>query len=397
MTRFLFSPRPALVSTLLLLAVLATTTGCNPIRALKMDIELKEARISQLEQEKERHDAELRQYSEQTVAATMEADRLKKENEQLTLQVAAANRLLGDARTSQAESIAREMEERLARENELRLRVEQLESELEIRNNSLALSESDLQSANAAMEGLRTRINEMTSTLELKTAEGRTLMAERDDARAERDDFRRQLTALSTDKEEAATQVEKLSNDLRDREKDLAAATRALEEAKTELATQAQAVAAVAATRTDLTSRVSDALRNSLNTGIAKVEERNGEIHVSILNEALYQPGTVLLSANGEQMLNSLAQALRGIPIRHIAVEGHTDNVPLANMPYQDNWDLGAARALAVTRFLAYGDEVPARLLSASSRAFFSPVAPNDTPENRRLNRRVELVIVPGE
>jgi chemotaxis protein MotB len=397
MMRFLFSPRRALVSAVLLLAVLATTTGCNPIRALKMDIELKEARISQLEQEKERHDAELRQYSEQTVAATMEADRLKKENEQFTLQVAAANRLLGDARTSQAESMAREMEERLARENELRLRVEQLESESEIRSNSLALAESDLQSANTAMEGLRTRINEMTSTLELKTAEGRTLMAERDDARAERDDFRRQLTALSTDKEEAATQVEKLSSDLRDREKELAAATRALEEAKAELATQAQAVAAVAATRTDLVTRVADALRPSLDAGIAKVEERNGEIHVSILNEALYQPGTVLLSANGEQMLNSLARALRGIAVRHISVEGHTDNVPLTNMPYQDNWDLGAARALAVTRFLAYGDEVPARLLSASSRAFFSPVAPNDTPENRRLNRRVELVIVPGE
>ncbi len=377
------------------ISLLLTTTGCNPIRQMKVDKTMLEARVMQLEQDRERAESDARIAAERSVNASMEADRLKAENERLALQVAAANRMLGDSRSSQTEALATEMEERLARENELRLRVEQLEAELELRTNSLAMAESDLLQAQTSMEGLRTRITEMTSTLEMKTEESSTLRAERDDSRAERDDFRRQLTSLQTDKEDVATQLEELSNTLRDREKELAAASRSLEEARAAVVVQEQARTAVITARTDMIHRISQALQPVIRVNAASVTNRDGEIHVRLLNEVLFQPGTVLLSADGERVLKSLAQSLRGAPIRHIAVEGHTDNVPLANMPFQDNWDLGAARALAVTRYLAYGDDVPARILSASSRAFFSPAAPNDSPENRRLNRRVEIVIIP--
>jgi chemotaxis protein MotB len=394
MNRSLSFPRSRmLLLPLLAGAAILVTTGCNPIRQMKIDKEMLEARVMQLEQDRESVEAAARSASERALEAMAEVDRLKAENERLALQVAAANRMLGDANKQQAEATALEMEQRLARENEMRLRVEQLEADLEIRGNELAMASSDLQQARTEMEGLRTRIAEMTRTLELKTEEGRSLRAERDDARAERDDFRRQLTSLQTDKDEAAKQLEELSTKVRDQEKELAAIGRELEEARASLAEQERARVSSADARTALAGSLRRALDPQIRAGAASVEERDGDIHVSVLNDALYQQGTVLLSPEGERLLTALAQTLRGAPLRAIAVEGHTDNVPLANMPYQDNWDLGAARALAVTRHLAYGDDVPARVLSASSRAFFSPVAPNDTPENRRKNRRVEMVI----
>lgn len=77
-----------------------------------------------------------------------------------------------------------------------------------------------------------------------------------------------------------------------------------------------------------------------------------------------------------------------------LIIEGHTDSVPVRNMPYPSNWELAAARATEVTRWLASQPEMDPQRMVAQSRAYFTPLGDNATSAGRRLNRRVELVLV---
>jgi len=79
-----------------------------------------------------------------------------------------------------------------------------------------------------------------------------------------------------------------------------------------------------------------------------------------------------------------------------ITVSGHTDNVPIANSQYRSNWDLSAARAASVVFQLLDAGIEPARIM-VSGHADTQPRAPNDTPENRALNRRVDIALITGQ
>jgi chemotaxis protein MotB len=90
-----------------------------------------------------------------------------------------------------------------------------------------------------------------------------------------------------------------------------------------------------------------------------------------------------------------VASVLAGIPDREFQVEGHTDNVPIATARFPSNWELAAARALSVVHLL---QEQGVRPESVSGAAFgeYRPVADNADPAGRRLNRRIEIVMLPN-
>lgn len=80
--------------------------------------------------------------------------------------------------------------------------------------------------------------------------------------------------------------------------------------------------------------------------------------------------------------------------IEVVEVEGHTDNVPINNSRYKDNWDLSAARALNAVRELSASSNIPLNKMAAIAFGEFLPIATNDTPEGRSLNRRVCFNII---
>ena len=76
-----------------------------------------------------------------------------------------------------------------------------------------------------------------------------------------------------------------------------------------------------------------------------------------------------------------------------IAVAGHTDDIPIKTQRYRSNWELSSARAVSVVHALLDGSTLdPARFV-VEGHGDAHPLAPNDTPENRALNRRVEITI----
>ncbi|HSB62402.1 MAG TPA: OmpA family protein, partial [Vicinamibacteria bacterium] len=84
---------------------------------------------------------------------------------------------------------------------------------------------------------------------------------------------------------------------------------------------------------------------------------------------------------------------------RRIEVQGHTDNVPIRGAlakRFATNWELSAARATHVARFLQDETEVDPGHLSATAFSEYKPKAGNDTDEGRRRNRRIEILLGPS-
>jgi chemotaxis protein MotB len=97
----------------------------------------------------------------------------------------------------------------------------------------------------------------------------------------------------------------------------------------------------------------------------------------------------------GKSAIKALADVLNKNQDIDIAVEGHTDNIPIKTALYSDNWDLSVARANSIVRMLIDEHHVTPTRLTSSGKGEFSPRASNDTPEGRASNRRTEIVLSP--
>lgn len=119
---------------------------------------------------------------------------------------------------------------------------------------------------------------------------------------------------------------------------------------------------------------------------------------VILQGEMLFQSGSDQLSESGEQMVRALAPALGALlasePDQMVLFGGHTDDVPIATERFSSNWELSTARATAAARAFVESGLAPSRII-ASGFGAHHPRADNHTPEGRRANRRIEILIVP--
>lgn len=116
-----------------------------------------------------------------------------------------------------------------------------------------------------------------------------------------------------------------------------------------------------------------------------------GTISFRISNEILFPSGQAQLTAPGLDLLDRLIQVLNATDYR-IAVEGHTDDVPIQTDRFPSNWELSTGRATSVLRYLE-GSGVASVRLRATGYADTQPLVDNDSPGGRASNRRVELIM----
>lgn len=146
----------------------------------------------------------------------------------------------------------------------------------------------------------------------------------------------------------------------------------------------------------DLKDRISNALLNFKENDLT-VRVKNGKVYVSLAEQLLFGSGSIEVDSKGVTALQQLAKALKDQKDIQIVVEGHTDNVPISKKsPYmQDNWDLSVMRATSITKILTKGGLSPNQI-SASGKGEYSPLAANDTPQNKQKNRRTEIIVTPN-
>ena len=143
-----------------------------------------------------------------------------------------------------------------------------------------------------------------------------------------------------------------------------------------------------------LRKKIADALVN-FNTNELTIFVRNGKVYVSMQESLLFPSGSAVVNQRGKDALAKLAGVLNTNPDINVNVEGHTDNVPIKNKLYQDNWDLSVARATSISRVLITDYTVPPTRIIASGRSEYFPVAPNTTDIGKAQNRRTEIILEP--
>jgi len=127
---------------------------------------------------------------------------------------------------------------------------------------------------------------------------------------------------------------------------------------------------------------------------MAKVQITVDRIHVSLTSSVMFELGRADLQPVAILFLDLLVDSLKGMN-NNVIVEGHTDNLPIRGPRYFSNWELSAARAFSVIRYLQDHDIPPERLV-AYGYGENRPVASNETEEGRGRNRRIELSILRG-
>lgn len=137
-----------------------------------------------------------------------------------------------------------------------------------------------------------------------------------------------------------------------------------------------------------------DRFRALVDTGKLQVDFRNGQMVLKLPSEVLFASGKAKLSDTGEKALTEVLNILVEFKDRRFLIAGHTDNQQIRGGRFDNNWELSTARALSVLEYMVKAG-FDSKNLGAAGYGEWDPVAPNDTPENRQLNRRIEIILVP--
>ncbi|GAB2960355.1 hypothetical protein GCM10027048_30040 [Hymenobacter coalescens] len=281
--------------------------------------------------------------------------------------------------TEQAQTTA----ERQAREAvaELKKATDEL-NELRLTNRRLV---SDSAQTGNVLRRTQTLYRELSDTYEKLIKNNEKVLANKsaDYQKVAQDLARREaeLGELSANLNKSRTEIDKLSADVKSREQRLAELEKAL----------AEKDAAVNALR----AKVSNALL-SFKASDLQVKVKDGKVYVSLSEQLLFKSGSTKVDPKGQEALTKLAAVLKEQRDVNVVVEGHTDNVPIlkGTAGMQDNWDLSALRATEIARLLTVGGVQPERV-TASGRSQYVPVAQNDSPQNKAMNRRTEIILTP--
>jgi len=153
---------------------------------------------------------------------------------------------------------------------------------------------------------------------------------------------------------------------------------------------------AAAAAMADLVAslaQLSDTLSKEIGEGKVSINMEPRGLVVSLKEAAFFPPAGDRIQESALPILNKIADSALKIPNK-VLLEGHTDSTPIHNDRFRSNWELSAARAIAMLELFTGKFAIPVQRLSVAGYADTISVAPNDTPEGRQKNRRVDVVFL---
>ncbi|RVT95360.1 peptidoglycan -binding protein [Rhodovarius crocodyli] len=326
-------------------------------------------------------------------------------------------------------ALARERETRTAAERDLRdsrgaletarQELATLRRRIEEANAALAAAQQRLDRMRAEIEGLNTTVRADRATIEARVAELAQLSADVRRLSALREELQRQLAEEQNRRGGAETATAEQSRLSEAARAQVALLTRQLNELRTQMQRLADALGASEARDREQEVQIST-LRSQLNAALAaRVEELTryrseffGRLRDALgdrpelrivgdrfvfQSEVLFPPASAELSPAGEVELRRLARVLVDIASRIppeinwvLRVDGHADRNPIRSPRFASNWELSAARAIAVANLLIQ-EGLPANRVAAAAFGEHQPLDTADTPEAFARNRRIEL------
>lgn len=140
-------------------------------------------------------------------------------------------------------------------------------------------------------------------------------------------------------------------------------------------------------------------MKGEIAQGEVTITQLKGKLTLNVVNEILFESGQADVKAQGLKVLQKVVDILKNIHDKNIRIEGHTDNVPITGTLakiYPTNWELSAARAINVTKYLQK-QGLSAENLSCVAYGEYKPIADNSTSEGRSKNRRIAIILQPKD
>lgn len=229
-----------------------------------------------------------------------------------------------------------------------------------------------------------------------------------EEAVAETDNMRNSLEVTQEELSASEAEIDKMRNSLGSAEEELSGSKAELDRlreslgitqdelsaSKAEIATLSQ-IEAETKRRNEIYAQFVNRLQSMIDGGQLTVSIDAGRIVINLPNNVLFNSGSASLNSEGQEALAQIGGVLKNFSDRRFQVEGHSDNVPIKSARFPSNWELSTTRALAVVHLLTDMGVTPDNL-SAAGFGEFRPRADNDTDEGRKLNRRIEIVMLPN-
>ncbi|HET6466230.1 MAG TPA: OmpA family protein [Nitrospiria bacterium] len=200
---------------------------------------------------------------------------------------------------------------------------------------------------------------------------------------------------------ELVGEVANLSSQNRDLSQTLEARDQELEQIRTRIAEQEKTQEKAKEEKNNRFKPIYDKLvgrfQDEIKKGEVGITQGPDKLSVNMIEKTLFKPGSAEIKPTGLKLLDRVGEILKLDTEQPIRIEGYTDNVPIGSRradKFPTNWELSASRAAAVVRHLSGPVGIPSERLSAIGFADNRPVASNQTPEGRALNRRIEIVLL---
>lgn len=140
-------------------------------------------------------------------------------------------------------------------------------------------------------------------------------------------------------------------------------------------------------------------MKEEIAKGDIRLSQSGGRIKVDLVDKILFDVGDASISERGGEVLSRVGAVLVNVQGKKIQVSGHTDDLPISDRlrdRYPTNWELAAARASNVVRYLEEKANVPGRRLVVAAYGPWEPISSNKSATGRARNRRIEIVLTPA-
>jgi chemotaxis protein MotB len=144
------------------------------------------------------------------------------------------------------------------------------------------------------------------------------------------------------------------------------------------------------------TEELKEMLDQQISEGLLDVEREKTKIIIRIQEKGSFPSGRATLNPGFFEVISKITGVIAKTPGK-IIVAGHTDNIPISTARFRSNWELSSARAVTVVHAMLSNAALDEDRFLIQGFADSQPLVPNDTRENRAMNRRVELIIQRGE
>ena len=258
------------------------------------------------------------------------------------------------------------------------------------RLDALQKKHDDLAAENAALKARNEElVADLAGTKEKLTTDLAYVTDQRDKAVADKEDLDRILRSKSDNLSQTILELRRKVADLDAENAKLKAENATLMKARDEQVRKMSATY----------ERLLEKMKSEISQGQVTISDLKGGLTVTMVDSILFDPGKAEVKKGGREILGKVIPILKDVSDKSIRIEGHTDNVQISRalaQRYPTNWELSAARAINVARFLQDQGIEPGNL-SAVAYGEWKPVATNDTAEGKAKNRRIEIILVPME